>query len=96
MISYPVDSSREALQMVSSEKTGGHMDIDKTIDEYRKAKDAMEAIINRHMNAAFGEIKQQFGTTPTYLSIDILPEQERGRKYPHGIYIGCNASLGGK
>ncbi|MFG3398660.1 hypothetical protein [Streptomyces parvus] len=72
------------------------MTIAKTISEYRDTKQAMQAIINRHMQAAFAEIKQEFGDAPTSVSINMLAQQDMSQQYPTGIYVGCEVSLGGE
>jgi hypothetical protein len=72
------------------------MTIDATIDNYRATKDAMESIIDRHMIAALNEIRQEFGVTPTAVSINILESQPLGQKYPDGVYDRCDVSIGGE
>ena len=71
------------------------MTIDATIDNYRATKDAMESIIDRHMAAAFTEIRQEFGDTPTSVLLNVVESQQMGQKYPSGHYSGCDVSLGG-
>ncbi|WP_252109012.1 MULTISPECIES: hypothetical protein [unclassified Halomonas] len=72
------------------------MTIDTTIDQYRSTKGAMESIIDQHMNAAFDEIRAEFGDTPTSVSLHIIEHHELGQKYPTGHYSGCDVSLDGE
>lgn len=72
------------------------MSIEKTIDQYRDTKNAIESIIDRHMAAAFDEIRKEFGDTPTGVSLNIDTHQTMSEKYPHGIYAGCRVDLGGE
>lgn len=72
------------------------MTIDTTIDQYRQTKEKMQVIIDRHMGEAFAEIQQEFGTTPVYVSLDVVSQQTMEEKYPRGIYTGCGVSLGGE
>jgi len=69
--------------------------IEKTITDYRNTKEAMQAIINRHMQAAFDEIKAEFGDTPTGLYVDIREYQTPSMRYPIGVYQRCEVKLGG-
>ena len=71
------------------------MSIDTTIDQYRETKQAMESIIDRHMAAAFNEIREEFGATPTYVNLNVAEEQTIEEKYPRGIYMGCSVGLAG-
>lgn len=71
------------------------MTIDTTIDQYRQTKEAMQAIIDRHMSEAFAEIKQEFGAAPTSVDIHVMDEFRIGDKYPEGHYAGCVVELGG-
>jgi hypothetical protein len=68
----------------------------KTISEYRGTKQAMQAIIDRHMQAAFAEIKQEFGDTPTTVYVNTVEKQDMGQPYPSGVYVGCEVRLGGE
>ncbi|MHB0775129.1 hypothetical protein [Halomonas sp. WWR20] len=70
--------------------------LDKTLTEYRHTKDRIEAIVDRHMQAAFREIEQQFGATPTSVSLKVLERHEMQGRYPNGKYAGCRVSLGGE
>ncbi len=72
------------------------MTIAKTITDYRDTKQAMQAIIDRHMHAAFEEIKREFGDTPTGVDIRTLESQELSKQCPAGIYAGCSVELGGE
>lgn len=72
------------------------MSIDKTIEQYRGTKQAMQAIIDRHMRAAFAEIKQEFGDTPTSVYVSTVEQQDITQQYPSGIYVGCEVRLGGE
>ncbi|PKM01092.1 MAG: hypothetical protein CVV19_00795 [Gammaproteobacteria bacterium HGW-Gammaproteobacteria-9] len=72
------------------------MTIAKTISEYRDTKQAMQAIIDRHMQAAFAEIKQEFGDTPTSVYVNIVEQQDMSQAYPSGVYNGCEVRLGGE
>ncbi|WP_438455295.1 hypothetical protein [Vreelandella venusta] len=72
------------------------MTIEATIDQYRATKEAMQSIIDRHMQAALTEIEKEFGDTPTSVSIDIIEEANIGDKYPKGHYAGCAVGLGGE
>ncbi|WP_313240371.1 hypothetical protein [Stutzerimonas kunmingensis] len=80
----------------SSAAEAAAMTIAKTITEYRDTKQAMQAIIDRHMQAAFEEIKREFGDTPTGVDIRTLESQELSKQYPAGIYAGCSVELGGE
>lgn len=71
------------------------MTISKTLSEYRDTKEAMQAIIDRHMLAAFAEIKAEFGDTPTGLYVDIREYQTFSMRYPIGVYQCCEVKLGG-
>jgi hypothetical protein len=70
--------------------------IDKTIVEYQATKDAMAAIINKHMRAAFEEIRTEYGTTPTDVTLCIDQQQAEETKYPSGDYAGSRVRLGGE
>ncbi|MDH1234478.1 hypothetical protein [Stutzerimonas stutzeri] len=72
------------------------MSIDKTIEQYRGTKQAMQAIIDRHMQAAFAEIKQEFGDTPTTVYVNTVEQQDMRQQYPSGVYVGCEVRLGGE
>ena len=72
------------------------MTIAKTITGYRDTKQAMQSIIDRHMQAAFAEIKQEFGDTPTSVYVKTVEQQEISQQYPYGIYAGCEVSFGGE
>lgn len=72
------------------------MTIAKTITEYRDTKQAMQAIINRHMQAAFDEIKREFGDTPTSVYVNTIEQQDITQQYPSGVYAGCEVRLGGE
>ncbi|MGQ7285995.1 hypothetical protein ACUN7Z_00420 [Vreelandella venusta] len=72
------------------------MAIEATIDQYRATKEAMQSIIDRHMQAALIEIEKELGDTPTSVSIDIIEEANIGDKYPKGCYAGCAVGLGGE
>lgn len=72
------------------------MTIAKTITEYRDTKQAMRAIIDRHMRAAFAEIKQEFGDTPTSVYVSTVEQQDISQQYPSGVYVGCEVRLGGE
>lgn len=72
------------------------MTIDSTIDEYRATKERMQAIIDRHMSAAYDEIRQEFGTAPVSVWVDVREMQTMGDRYPSGAYAGCSVTLGGE
>lgn len=72
------------------------MTISKTITDYRDTKQAMQAIIDRHMQAAFDEIKREFGDTPTSVYVTIVEQQDMGQQYPSGVYDCCEVRLGGE
>lgn len=72
------------------------MSIDRTIQEYRGTKKAMQSIIDRHMQAAFAEIKQEFGGTPTAVCIQVVVTQAISDMYPSGVYAGCDVRLAGE
>jgi len=72
------------------------MTIAKTITEYRDTKQAMQAIIDRHMQTAFDEIKREFGDTPTSVYVTIVEQQDVSQQYPSGVYAGCEVRLGGE
>ena len=72
------------------------MTIAKTITEYRDTKQAMQAIINRHMQVAFDEIKREFGDTPTSVYVNTVEQQDITQQYPSGVYAGCEVRLGGE
>lgn len=72
------------------------MSIDKTIEQYRDTKQSMQAIIDRHMRAAFAEIKREFGDTPTSVYVNTVEQQDISQQYPSGIYVGCEVRLGGE
>jgi hypothetical protein len=72
------------------------MSIDKTIEQYRGTKQAMQAIIDRHMQAAFAEIKQEFGDTPTSVDLIVESVQQISERYPHGVYCSSEVGLGGE
>ncbi|SEM67708.1 hypothetical protein [Halomonas caseinilytica] len=72
------------------------MTIDTTIDQYRETKGKMQSIIDHHMSAAFEEIHQKFGATPTYVELRVEESQMAAEKYPNGVYAGCWVDLGGE
>ena len=72
------------------------MSIDKTIEQCRSTKQAMQAIIDSHMQAAFAEIKREFGDTPATVYINTVEQQDMNQAYPSGVYVGCEVSLGGE
>ncbi len=72
------------------------MTVAKTITEYRVTKHAMQSIIDQHMQAAFAEIKQEFGDTPTSVYIKTVEQQDISQQYPAGVYVGCEVRLGGE
>ncbi|WP_061238180.1 hypothetical protein [Ectopseudomonas composti] len=72
------------------------MSIEKTIGEYRAIKADMRAIIDRHMQAAFSEIKQEFGDTPTAVGIQVMERHVVSEMYPSGVYAGCDVRLAGE
>ena len=72
------------------------MTISKTISEYRDTKEAMQAIIDRHMLAAFAEIKAEFGDTPTDVSLNIIAHKTMEQRFPTGAYVSCEVRLGGE
>lgn len=71
------------------------MSIEKTITDYRDIKEAMQAIINRHMQAAFAEIKAEFGDAPTRVYVSVQAHQNLEMRYPTGVYAGCEVELAG-
>ena len=72
------------------------MSVAKTITEYRDTKQAMQAIIDRHMRDAFAEIEAEFGDTPTSVYVNTVEQQDISQQYPTGIYVGCEVRLGGE
>lgn len=70
--------------------------VDKTIADYRATKDAMAAIIDKHMQAAFIEIEAEYGTTPTDVTLRITEHQAKGDKYKSGQYAGSNVRIAGE
>ncbi|MBY6111237.1 hypothetical protein KUV74_12615 [Halomonas sp. DP1Y21-3] len=72
------------------------MRIDSTVDRYRETKQSMESIIDRHIQAAFNEIREELGTVPTYVSLNVSESQTIEEKYPQGVYTGCSVSLAGE
>ncbi|CBV41951.1 hypothetical protein [Halomonas elongata] len=72
------------------------MTIDTTIDQYRETKERMQSIIDQHMSAAFDELKEEFGATPTSVMLNIVESHPLGDKYPNGVYAGSRIGLGGE
>ena len=72
------------------------MTIVTAINQYRATKEAMQAIIDRHMSEAFAEIGGEFGATPVAVELDIRQVQTMSEKYPSGAYAGCAVGLGGE
>nr|WP_298374808.1 hypothetical protein [uncultured Halomonas sp.] len=71
-------------------------DLDSTIADYLATKDAMAAIIDKHMLLAFAEIETLYGTTPTDVTLRIDTQRSAGSKYPSGKYAGSDVHLGGE
>lgn len=71
-------------------------DLDRTIADYRAAKDAMAAIVDKHMQAAFAEIETRYGTTPTEVTLEISEHPPVDGRYPSGKYTGSEVRLGGE
>lgn len=84
-------SSRSAEQPDDSRRTG----LDNTIADYLATKDAMAAIVDKHMQLAFAEIQTLYGTTPTDVTLSI-DAQRSDDKYPSGKYAGSAVHLGGE
>ncbi len=72
------------------------MEIHEAIEKFGRAEDKMQDIIDRHMNEAYAEIWQEFGTGPTSVSIDIIEEANIGERFSKGHYQGCTVRLGGR
>ncbi|MDW5376119.1 hypothetical protein R6258_04220 [Halomonas sp. HP20-15] len=70
--------------------------LDRTIADYRAAKEAMAAIVDRHMQAAFAEIETAYGTTPTEVTLEVAEHLNPGSRYPNGKYTGSEVRLGGE
>ena len=71
------------------------MSINKVIEDYREAKNTMELIINRHLEDAFSEIRNEFGSAPTSVILNINTVKRMDQKYPSGVYCGCEVSVCG-
>lgn len=85
-------SAQESEQPAEPQNAG----LDKTIADYRATKDAMAAIIDKHMQAAFAEIETRYGTTPTDVTLDIAEHQPLDDNYPSGKCSGSDVRLGGE
>lgn len=70
--------------------------LDETIAAYRISKDAMAAIVDKHMQAAFVEIAAAYGTTPTDVTLKIIAHPSADGRYPSGKYSGSDVRLGGE
>lgn len=69
--------------------------IDKAIFDYRDIREAMAITIDNHMRAAMIEIQNEFGTTPTEVSLSISLVQRMQDKYAFGVYEGSSVRLAG-
>ncbi|WP_227368864.1 hypothetical protein [Halomonas sp. M20] len=85
-------ASTKAEQPGDSRRTG----LDSTIADYLATKEAMAAIVDKHMQMAFAEIETLYGTTPTDVTLRIDAHRAVGDKYPSGKYAGSDVHLGGE
>nr|WP_299244901.1 hypothetical protein [uncultured Halomonas sp.] len=84
-------ASANAEQPGNSRRAG----LDSTIADYLVTKDAMAAIVDKHMLLAFAEIETLYGTTPTGVTLRI-DAQRSDTKFPSGKYMGSDVHLGGE
>ena len=93
---WDVDAFAADIMSHGTASEAAAMTVAKTITEYRDTKQAMQAIIDRHMHAAFEEIKREFGDTPTSVYVNTVEQQDISQQYPTGVYVGCSVELGGE
>ncbi|SFH22352.1 hypothetical protein [Modicisalibacter xianhensis] len=92
---YEGEASTRQEQEPAQPEERPNAGIDKTIDGYRATKEAMAAIIDKHMLAAFEEIESLYGATPTDVTLRIDAQQPLESNYPNGRYAGSDVRLGG-
>jgi hypothetical protein len=64
--------------------------------EHRDKKAAVQDILDKHLCAAFAEMKESVGTAATSVKVDVIESHENGSERPTGLYVGCAIEIFGK
>lgn len=59
-------------------------------------QEAMQRIIDRHMEAAFDEMQRELGDTPKQVTLHIMQAYDDNGLDSQGVYQCCSVSVGGK